>query len=76
MELQQKPYLFRGMDGYAGFRHGQAYALTPDTWDDGSGTVTVELPYAPPAGRGRLTPSNGLSGGRRRIRWPLTSSQS
>ena len=51
MELQQKHYLFRRMDGYAGFRHGQVYALTPDAWDDGSGTVTVEMPHAPSAGR-------------------------
>jgi hypothetical protein len=27
MEFQKKKYAFRGMDGYAGFRHGQEYEL-------------------------------------------------
>ena len=27
MDFQKKKYTFRGMDGYAGFRHGQEYEL-------------------------------------------------
>ncbi|ALW85573.1 hypothetical protein AUC43_11005 [Hymenobacter sedentarius] len=27
MEFQKKKYTFRGMDGYAGFRHGKEYEL-------------------------------------------------
>jgi len=27
MEFQKKRYTFRGMDGYAGFRHGTEYEL-------------------------------------------------
>jgi len=27
MEFQKKKYTFRGLDGYAGFRHGQEYEL-------------------------------------------------
>ncbi|MBF9237671.1 hypothetical protein I2I05_09720 [Hymenobacter sp. BT683] len=27
MEFQKKKYTFRGMDGFAGFRHGQEYEL-------------------------------------------------
>ena len=27
MEFQKKNYTFRGMDGFAGFRHGQEYEL-------------------------------------------------
>jgi hypothetical protein len=28
MEFQKKKYTFRGMDGFAGFRHGQEYELS------------------------------------------------
>jgi hypothetical protein len=47
-------FTFRGLDGYAGFRNGQTYQFTPDHWDDGSGTVTVEMPHAPHAGRAKF----------------------
>jgi len=53
------------MDGYAGFRHRQTYPLTPDKWDDGSGTVTTEMPHAPKAGRVSFDAKSGPSGGRR-----------
>jgi hypothetical protein len=46
-------FLFNGLDGYAGFRSGKTYQLTPDVWDDG--TVTVEMPHAPTAGRAKFT---------------------
>lgn len=48
-----KAYRFNGLDGYAGFRVGKTYQLTPDVWDDG--TVTVEMPHAPSAGRATFT---------------------
>ena len=51
MEPKKIFLTFRGLDGFAGFRNGQTYQLTPDVWDDGSGTVTVEMPHAPSAGR-------------------------
>ena len=46
-------YTFRGLDGFAGFRSGQTYQLTPDPWDDG--TVTAEMPHALRAGRAWFT---------------------
>jgi hypothetical protein len=52
METPKVAYTFRGLDGYAGFRAGQEYLLTPDIWDDG--TVTVEMPHAPSAGRAKF----------------------
>ncbi|MBO2009152.1 hypothetical protein [Hymenobacter negativus] len=51
MEPKPQKFLFNGLDGFAGFRRGQTYQLTSDVWDDGSGTVTVEMPHAPSAGR-------------------------
>jgi hypothetical protein len=51
MEPKPASYRFNGLDGFAGFRRGQTCQLTPDHWDDGSGTVTVEMPHAPAAGR-------------------------
>ena len=34
MEFQKKKYTFRGMDGYAGFRHGQEYELELTTTEE------------------------------------------
>lgn len=31
MEFQKRKYTFRGMDGFAGFRHGQEYELERGT---------------------------------------------
>ena len=45
---QEKNYLFKGMDGYAGFRLGQEYLLTPDKQEEGH--VYVRMPHAPTAG--------------------------
>ena len=52
MDSTQRTYSFHGLDGYAGFRSGQTYQLTPDVWEDG--TVTVEMPHAPTAGRAKF----------------------
>lgn len=35
MEFQTKKFTFRGMDGYAGFRHGQEYDVEAGKTDDG-----------------------------------------
>ena len=51
MESRPQNFLFIGLYGFAGFRVGQTCQLTPNHWDDGSGTVTVEMPHAPYAGR-------------------------
>ncbi|OGX82003.1 hypothetical protein BEN47_05120 [Hymenobacter lapidarius] len=34
MDFQEKKYTFRGMDGFAGFRHGQAYELELRTMEE------------------------------------------
>ena len=34
MEFQKGKYTFRGMDGYAGFRHGQEYKLELTTTEE------------------------------------------
>ena len=65
MESRPQNFLFNGLDGFAGFRSGQTYQLTPDHWDDGSGTVTVEVPHAPTAGGGSLMRSSEKNSGRR-----------
>jgi hypothetical protein len=51
MDAGPTSYTFRGIDGYAGFRHGQTYQLTPEVREDGMGTVMVEMPHAPHDGR-------------------------
>ena len=34
MDFQKKKYTFRGMDGFAGFRHGQEYELELTTTEE------------------------------------------
>lgn len=35
MEFQKKKFTFRGMDGYAGFRHGQDYEVETGKTEEG-----------------------------------------
>ena len=39
METNPKKLVSHGLDGYAGFRHGQAYAVEVVREDDGTGEV-------------------------------------
>ena len=46
---------FRGTDGFAGIRHGQAYAVEVSKDDGGTGEVWVSMPYAPEKGPARFS---------------------
>jgi hypothetical protein len=49
MEFQKKKYTFRGMDGYAGFRHGQEYELelgTSEADDERPAEVVIVNPVS------------------------------
>jgi len=49
MDFQKKKYTFRGMDGYAGYRHGNEYELemgTADAIDEEPAGVVVVNPVS------------------------------
>ena len=49
MEFQKKKYTFRGMDGFAGFRHGKEYELemtTTEADDERPSEVVVINPVS------------------------------
>jgi hypothetical protein len=53
MELQKKKFTFRGMDGYAGFRHGQDYEVQTGKTDEGEYVIInpvsqVWMYFSPP----------------------------
>lgn len=49
------PYTYRGLNGFAGFRHGQTYKVEVAKEDEGSGEVRVSMPHAPGANPARFT---------------------
>ena len=52
MESVPQKFVFRGLDGFVGFRHGRTCQFTLDRWDDG--TVTVEMLHALTMGRAKF----------------------
>ena len=65
MEFQKKNYTFRGMDGFAGFRHGQEYELelgTSEADEERPAEVVIVNPAYPLAQAYHESAASGRGG--------------